>query len=65
MRNENARVRRLVDELGVVAAAKALGLGHTTITRLANGLDVRAGTLALVREKLSELDAGNGRSSKQ
>ena len=48
-------VAALAVELGVKPAADALGISPTTISRLAAGMDVREGTLSLVRAKLKKL----------
>ena len=46
-------VARMVRESNVSAVARAMGLPSETVARLAGGLTVRAGTLALARERLS------------
>jgi Trp operon repressor len=48
-----AAVQRLVEECETErAVAQKLGIGSATLTRLRAGLTVRAGTIALVRERL-------------
>jgi hypothetical protein len=46
--------RRLVVKLGDRKAAERLHIGRTSVCRLAAGLPVTAGTLALVREARAE-----------
>jgi hypothetical protein len=56
-RSEAVSARQLVSKFGLVATAKRLGISHVTLTRLTHGLSVNAGTLALVREHLAQLDS--------
>lgn len=42
-----------VAEIGVVEAAKELGIGREAVTRIVGGLGVRAGTIASVRAALA------------
>lgn len=51
-------IARRVRASTVSAVSRALGMSREQIARLAGGLDVRASTLALVRERLAELEAG-------
>jgi hypothetical protein len=51
----SAGVRLLVDELGLVRAARKLGFAEATTARLAGGLTVSAGTEALAEKRLREL----------
>lgn len=55
-----ARVKALADREGVSAAARILGVSREAVARLAGGLDVRRGTVALAEKGLDALDAGNG-----
>lgn len=48
-------VRAIVDERGVAKAAAMLGIGREATTRIAAGVGVRQGTLALVERALAEL----------
>lgn len=50
----SSRVRALVRELGVSAAAEKLGIGREAASRIAAGFGVRRGTLALAAQKLAE-----------
>ncbi len=52
-----ARVKALVDREGVSAAARTLGVSREAVARLAGGLDVRRGTVALAEKSLATLDA--------
>jgi hypothetical protein len=42
---------------GVAPVARALGLGREAVAKLAGGVDVRPGTLALAQKALPALDA--------
>lgn len=55
-----ARVKALVDREGVSAAARTLGVSREAVARLAGGLDVRRGTVALAEKSLATLDAAKG-----
>jgi len=41
---------------GIVAAAKSLGVSRETLAKVAGGVVVAPGTIALVREKLREVE---------
>ena len=47
------RARRLIAALGAPAAAKRLGLGRDTIIRVAAGMPIHRGTLALLEKSLT------------
>jgi hypothetical protein len=49
-----AQIARLVRETSTQRAATALGLTRETTARIAGGLPVRDGTMALAREKLAK-----------
>lgn len=53
-----AQVKRLVDELGDKVAARRLGIGRATLSRLLAELPLAPGTMALVRENLDAALAG-------
>jgi hypothetical protein len=53
-----AQVAALVQAIGEGAALERLGVSRTTLPRLAAGFTVRAGTLALVRERLAAKEGG-------
>lgn len=53
-----ASVKRHAERLGLRPLARRLDVSETTAARLAAGLPVQAGTLALVGPKVAELDAG-------
>lgn len=46
-------VRRMVDEAGVLATGRALGVSEPAVLRLAGGLAVRRGTVAQVEAALA------------
>ncbi len=48
-------LRKLVAQRGLNGSAKALGMPRETVASLAAGAAVRAGTIALARERLSAL----------
>ena len=48
-----AAVVALVSRVGVVRAARGLGVGREAVIRIVAGIGVRPGTYALVRERLS------------
>jgi len=48
-------VRKIVDQIGLVHAARKLGLAEATTARLAGGLTVSAGTEALAEKRLREI----------
>ncbi len=48
-----AHVAALIAKLGVMRAARDLGIGRESLARLAGGLHVRAGTIALAERSLS------------
>jgi hypothetical protein len=50
-------ISRRVRTSSVTAVARELGIAREQIARLAGGLDVRASTLALARERLSQTQA--------
>jgi hypothetical protein len=52
---EQAAVRALIQAEGARVAGAKLNLDRTTLARVAAGLGVRKGTLALVRERLRAL----------
>lgn len=49
-------VARTINEHGIVEAAKKLGLARETLAKVAGGVVVAPGTIALVREKLREAE---------
>jgi hypothetical protein len=51
------RVAAEVGRVGTARASKVLGLGRESVARIVAGLPVRAGTLALLRERLATIDA--------
>ena len=50
--------RKLVARLGLNGSAKALGMPRETVASLAAGAAVRAGTIALARERLATMGHG-------
>lgn len=46
------KLKALVDEHGMTGAVKKLQIGKQTIARALGGLKLRAGTRAILREKL-------------
>src|SRR5262249_49575505 len=60
---EQARVRSIVLQLGERDAASALGVSDRTLVRCAGGFSVYAGTAALIRERLRELEAPQPRAT--
>jgi hypothetical protein len=48
-----ARLRAMVEQHGVSGAAKRLGVGREAVARVLAGVEVRAGSMALLRERLS------------
>lgn len=60
-----AAVACLVRERSVCAVARTLGLPQATVCRLAGGLDVRPGTLALARDRLAALRIRSRRRSRR
>ncbi|MCC6902799.1 MAG: hypothetical protein IT377_27755 [Polyangiaceae bacterium] len=58
------RTRAFVDAFGVERAARTLGVGRETVLRLAGGLPVRRGSIALVRESLAARDAAAERKDR-
>lgn len=46
-------VRTLLKTKSVVKVSEELGIGREAVTRLAAGLEVKAGTISLVREKMT------------
>ncbi len=48
-----ARLRELVNEHGLAGAAKRLGMGREPLARVLGGVEVRPGSMALLRERLS------------
>jgi hypothetical protein len=55
-----AEIARRVEASSVFAVAKELGLAREQIARLAGGLQVRQGTLALARERFAAMAQQNG-----
>jgi hypothetical protein len=51
---EQKRIRKLVEDLGLVVTAKELRAHHSTVTRIAHGLPVRPSLLATVRGRRLE-----------
>jgi len=49
---ELSNVRSLVADLSLARAARKLGVGREVVTRLLAGLDVRAGSVAIIRTSL-------------
>lgn len=47
-----SRVAAYINEHGIIDAAKFFGLSRETIAKVAAGVNVNAGTVALVKEKL-------------
>jgi hypothetical protein len=47
-----AKVTKYVNAVGVQDAAAQLGVSREALSRVAAGFEVRAGTIALVREKM-------------
>lgn len=56
-RNEVAAVRRLVEAVGVYAAAKALGVHDSTVTLILAGRSPRNATVQLMRSSLAKVRA--------
>ena len=50
---EQQWVKKLIDTKGIVEAARIVGCARETLMRVAAGLGVHRGTLALVKAKLS------------
>lgn len=48
-----ARLRGEVEREGLVRTAKRIGMARETVARILAGVDVRAGTRALLRQQLS------------
>jgi len=46
------RVKKLIDRDGVGHVAEKLGISKESVLRVASGMPVRAGTIALVEQKL-------------
>lgn len=59
-----SKVRSLVEERGVNQAAETLGIGRESTARIAAGLGVRRGTLAIVRDKLAKKPAKKAKPGK-
>jgi hypothetical protein len=57
MLDPRTEIARRVRASSVNAVAKQLRISREQIARLAGGLDVRDGTLALARERLAETEA--------
>lgn len=53
-RELSSAVKSLVDEIGVQEAATLLGIGREATSRLAGGIGVRQGTLALATKRLDQ-----------
>ena len=51
------RVSQLIKRKGTVGAATALGVSREALVRVAAGLSVRAGTIALIRQSLAQLES--------
>lgn len=56
-RNELAKVRRLVEELGLYAAAEKLNVHASTLNIILSGRQPRAGTVALLKTSLPKVKA--------
>lgn len=54
------RVRSLVGEVGDKEAAKAIGIGRATLSRLLAELPLAPGTFALIREYFAKTDGHAG-----
>ena len=54
-RNLRKRTAKLIDDLGVKGACRALGVSREALARVAAGIAVRAGTLALVAGSVGSL----------
>ena len=54
-----ARVRVLVDTLGIPEVGRRLRLADATIARLAGGLNVAEGTILLVEQRLDAAESGD------
>ena len=57
--DERRRAVALVKGRGTVAAARALGVSRESLARICANLPCRRGTLALLRQGLAALDAGD------
>jgi hypothetical protein len=55
-----SRVRALIDNRGTSGASVALGLSRETVVRLASGLPVHRGSLALAVQRLDALAPVHG-----
>jgi hypothetical protein len=53
-------VRLLIEQHGTVRTAKALRMSDSTAARIAGGLPVRSGSIALAKERLAKLREWNG-----
>jgi hypothetical protein len=53
-------VRLLIKRHGTVRTAKALRMSDSTAARIAGGLPVRSGSIALAQERLTKLREWNG-----
>lgn len=53
----HVRVERLARRLGPAAAAKALGISRESLLGVIAEMHVRAGTLALIRERIDAAEA--------
>ena len=52
-----AKVSTLVNHAGLSPVARALGLADATVARLAAGISVSSGTVALARQRFSQAEA--------
>src|SRR5690349_1344550 len=57
---ERADLRRLVAERGVAGAARLLGISRGVVASAAGGINLRRGSVALVREALGAQRTGRG-----
>ncbi|MES2179832.1 MAG: hypothetical protein V4550_18370 [Gemmatimonadota bacterium] len=54
---ERDYLRSIVDEIGLPAATRELGLSRSVVTSALAGLDVRRGSLELIRDALTRRKA--------
>jgi hypothetical protein len=59
---ERRVLRALVDRVGLVAAARQLGVAREPVVRVLGGLGVRRGTTAIIRAALAALEDGRARA---
>ena len=53
----SAKVTALVNHAGLSPVARALGLADATVARLAAGISVSSGTVALARQRFGQAEA--------